>query len=194
MLFRSALRLRVAQGVLHVEATSPAALCDGVPLEPDAATALSLRSVLSFGGESFTIEQAAAGDASTVHDTGSPHPHGVILDALPRGGRITFAFADGDRAVYLPGRRFRLASALLEPPPPHSAGDFIPDHVIVPLVWDDDGLVGGRQEINVLLTRLRQDLVAAGIAPSGLIERAPGGLATRVVLAPGADVKHNRDS
>jgi hypothetical protein len=58
----------------------------------------------------------------------------------------------------------------------------------VPLVWDDDDEVGGRQDINVLLTRCRRDLVGAGIAAAGLIERAPGGRATRVLLAAGAKV------
>ena len=61
---------------------------------------------------------------------------------------------------------------------------------VVPSAVRHDDLVGGRQEINVLLTRCRQDLVAAGIAPTKLLERAPGGRATRIALAPGAEIKH----
>jgi len=41
---------------------------------------------------------------------------------------------------------------------------------------------------NVLVTRCRQDLAAAGIAATNLLERAHGGGATRLCLAPGARV------
>jgi hypothetical protein len=108
---------------------------------------------------------------------------------LPRGGRITFCFADGDRRVYLPGRRYRLAAALLSPPAPLVAGDFVPDETIVPLVWHDTREVGAREDINVLLTRLRHDLVAGNIAATSVLERAPGGRATRFVVAAGATVR-----
>ena len=104
----------------------------------------------------------------------------------PRGGRITFAFPDGDRTVYLPGRRFALLSALAAPPAPLALGDFVPDSELVPVVWADDDTVGGRAEINVLLTRCRQDLVAAGISATSLLERAPRGPATPQRAAPGA--------
>jgi hypothetical protein len=184
------LRFRIAQGVLHVEAITSDALCDGAPLEPEVATSLPIGAVISYRGTELGIEQAEPGDASTVLDAASPYPRRVLLEPLPRGGRVTFTFADGEHAVYLPGRRFRLVSALVDPPPPHVAGEFVPDHVIVPVVWNDDDLVGGRQEINVLLTRCRQDLVAAGIAATKLLERAPGGRATRIALAAGAEIKH----
>ena len=156
-----ALRFRIAQGVLHVEATGLDATIDGAPLE-STSTALAIGAVVAYRGEAFTIEQADPGDASTVLTAASPHPTRVLLQALPRGGRVTFTFPDGDRAVYLPGRRFQLVSALVEPPPPHVAGEFVPDHVIVPIVWNDDDEVGGRQDINVLLTRCRQDWLPPG--------------------------------
>jgi hypothetical protein len=217
-----AVRLYVAQGMLYAEALSPdvhvggPAHVDGAPLTAEGAIALAIGSIVSYRGDELVIEQAEAGDASTALGVdaadgsvrrdaigggagqnaatrSAPLPERVVLQPLPRGGRVTFTFADGDRAVYLPARRYRLVAALLQPPAPHVAGEFVPDHVIVPVVWNDDDDVGGRQEINVVLTRCRHDLVAAGIAPHGLLERAPGGRATRIVLAPGAEIRTRED-
>jgi hypothetical protein len=180
-----ALRFSLAQGVLYVEAHE-AAQHNGVPLEVDNPTALAIGDTIGYRDEMFRITQADPGDASTLAG-GSSLATGVVLHPLPRGGRIAFTFADGERSVYLPGRRYQLLSALLAPPPPLTAGEYIPDSEVIPLVWADED-VGGRQEVNVLLTRCRQDLVAAGIAATSLIERAPGGRATRVCLARGAKI------
>ena len=48
--------------------------------------------------------------------------------------------------------------------------------------------VVSRQEINMLISRCRRDLVQAGLAGARLLERAPGGGGTRLVLAPGGTV------
>jgi pSer/pThr/pTyr-binding forkhead associated (FHA) protein len=187
----AALVFRVAQGELYVEAAAAGAELAGAPLEPDGVTQLHAGDAIGFGDDRVVVEpaDAGAGDASTVMTApGTARATAIALSALPRGGRVALAFPDGERAVYLPGRRFKLIGALASPPPPHVAGDFVPDSEVVPLVWDDDDEVGGRQDINVLLTRCRQDLVAAGIAATQLLERAPGGRATRLVLAPGARV------
>ncbi len=184
-----AIRFATAQGELVVELAAPGGTLDGEELAADTPVAVRPGSALGYRGETFVIEAAEAGDASTVVAPAVLAPTSVELQPLPRGGRITFRGGDGDRTVYLPGRRYQLLAALLAPPAPHTAGDYVPDAVVVPLVWDDTDEVGGRQDINVLLTRCRQDLVAAGIAATRLIERAPGGRATRVVLAAGAVVR-----
>ena len=62
------------------------------------------------------------------------------------------------------------------------------DTTIVPLVWNDTREGGAREDINVLLSRLRRDLVTGNVA-SAILERAPGGRATRFVVAPGASVR-----
>lgn len=111
----------------------------------------------------------------------------VALHPLPRGGHVAFTFRDGDRSVYLPGRRFQLVWTLLVPPAPHAAGELIPNADLIEQVWDDDPALGSRRDLNVLIMRCRQDLVAAGIS-AALIERAPGGCATRIRLGPGAQV------
>ena len=177
-----ALVLQVAQGELYAIASEGGTL-DGAALATGEPVAVRAGAALGFGAEAFHVELADEGDASTLLTQTSPRATTVTLHPLPRGGRVTFAFPDGERTVYLPGRRFKLVSALAR-----AGGELVSDSELVPMVWDDDDEVGGRQDINVLLTRCRQDLVAAQIAATALIERAPGGRATRLVLAPGARV------
>jgi hypothetical protein len=110
----------------------------------------------------------------------------IRTQALRRGGQVTIVSAAGEQTITLAKRRFALVAALLAPPAPYRAGDFVPDYILVPLVWTQDEVVG-RENINVLLHRVRHDLAAAGVATGALIERAPGGRATRLnleVLAP----------
>jgi len=184
-----ALRFSIAQGALYVELLGADGLHNGAPLPRETPAALGVGDELGYLGEVLAIEEAEAGDASTWGAGRELLATEVVLYPLPRGGRVVLTFADGERSVYLPGRRFQLISALVAPPPPHAAGEYIPDGDLVPLVWDDTEEVGGRQDLNVLLTRCRQDLVAAGIAATSLLERARGGRATRVRLAPGARVR-----
>jgi hypothetical protein len=54
-------------------------------------------------------------------------------------------------------------------------------------VWPGNPGVS-RSEINVHITRCRRDLVAAGLPGPRLIERAPGGGATRLTLGPNCEV------
>jgi len=183
-----AIRFQLAQGVLFVELGAAGTL-NGADLPSSAMTQLAVGDVLGYRDHTFTIEHASDGSASTVVTPRASRPTAIVLQPLARGGRITFTFDDGDRTVYLPGRRFQLVSALVMPPRPHAAGEYVPDSELVPLVWDDTDEVGSRKDLNVVLTRCRQDLVAAGIAATALLERAPGGRATRVVLAPGATIE-----
>lgn len=182
-----AVLLRVAQGRLYGELVTGEGLHNQAVLAAGAPIPLALGDTIAYRRECFVIEEAAGGDASTVIGADTL-ASAVTLDPLPRGGRVTFAFPDGDRTVYLPGRRYLLLAALVIPPAPLTVGEFIPDSEVVPLVWPDVDDVGGRQEVNVLLTRCRHDLVAAGISATSLLERAPGGRATRVRLAPNARV------
>jgi hypothetical protein len=174
---RDALRLWVAQGELSAD------LDDGTHTTLQDGESVTVR------GQTFTIERAPDDSKSTITIDGERRLKGIVLEPLPRGGRVTFQFGDGDRTVYLPGRRYRIIAALVAPPSPLAAGDFVPDSELVPLVWNDTDEVGGRVEINVVLARTRQDLVAAGIGTRHLLERAPGGRATRIVLAPGAVIR-----
>ena len=91
-----------------------------------------------------------------------------------------------ETAVYLPGRRCDLAACLLQPPAPYAPGDPIPDEVLTPRVWP--GGTPTRSAVGVLLHRLRNDLVEAGLDGTALVERAEGGGATRFAVPAGASV------
>ena len=62
------------------------------------------------------------------------------------------------------------------------------DDVVRAVVWPRNPAVT-RPEINMLISRCRRDLIEAGLAGGRLLERAPGGGATRLTLAPGALVR-----
>jgi len=77
--------------------------------------------------------------------------------------------------------------ALLQPPDGYAAGELIPDDVVRSVVWPRKAGVS-RPEINMLISRLRRDLLDIGLAGPRLLERAQGGGATRFVLATGATI------
>ncbi len=182
----AAMRFHVAQGGLFVEVTEAARL-NNQALADDGVVELAAGDALAFRKEVFTISLVAGGDHTTVVGDKTGLPRQVVVQILPRGGRIVFGLADGERAVFLADRRLDLLVALLRPPAPYSPGDFIPDDVVRPIVWPRNPAVS-RPEINMLISRCRQDLVAAGLHGPRLLERAPGGGATRVALAPSAKI------
>ena len=181
------LRLLVAQGDLFVE------LCAGKATRNDAALAVGALEPLAAGdrlacrSETFTIRAATGAAATTAVVAREELPIKVAIELLPRGGRIVFQLPTGERAVYLADRRFDLLMALLRPPAPLRAGELVPDEVVRSVVWPRR-VAAGRSELNMLISRCRRDLVEAGVAGPRLIERAPGGGATRIRLAAGAEI------
>lgn len=181
-----ALRFHLAQGELYVEAAVAKAARNGAPLEPGAIEQVFVGDRIAFRREAFTASQAAR-DATTAVTGAADLPSRVLIEILPRGGRVVFSMADGDRTVFLADRRLDLIVALLRPPEGYTPGDFIPDDAVRPIVWPRNPGVS-RPEINVLIARCRRDLVEAGLAGARLLERAPGGGGTRLAITPGAVV------
>lgn len=182
------LQLHVAQGELFVELRSGKAEHNGEALEPGVLDALTVGDELTCLGETFTIHHARGRDAATTAvSSRSDLPIKAEIELLPRGGRIVFTLAIGERAVYLSDRRFDLMMALLKPPEGYTAGEFITDDTVRSIVWPRNPAVS-RPEINMLISRCRKDLVDAGLAGPRLIERAPGGGGTRITLAAKAVV------
>jgi FHA domain len=180
------LRVHLVQGEAFVE------LCCGDAQHGDAALELGALEPLEIGdritcrGEVFVV--AAALDAvTTAVGARLELPSRIEIELLPRGGRVAFTLPSGERRVYLADRRLDLIMALLKPPAGHHPGEFIPDDVVRGVVWPRNPSVS-RQEINTLIARCRRDLVDAGLAGPHLIERAPGGGGTRVVLAANAEI------
>jgi len=179
-----ALRLSVAQGELYLEPGAPRVTHNAIELSAGAMEQVFAGNTIEFRRESFVVRQAVR-DATTAVASLCDLPSRVVVEMLPRGGRVVFVTAGGDRAVFLADRRLDLVIALLRPPDGFAAGEFIPDEVVRAIVWPRNPAVT-RPEINVLIGRCRRDLVEAGLAGARLIERAPGGGGTRLALAPGA--------
>ena len=115
-------------------------------------------------------------------------PSRITVELLPRGGRVVFSLPGREHTVYLADRRLDLIAALVRPPAGYAPGEFIPDDVLRPIVWPRNPNVV-RSDINVHITRCRKDLLAAGLAGPRLLQRAPGGGATRLALAPGCTIE-----
>jgi Inner membrane component of T3SS, cytoplasmic domain len=183
-----ALHFHLAQGELFVEIMTGIATQNGEPIEGDTLAALGIGDVLGYCGDTFEI---AGGDLertpTIIRDTDAL-PSRIVIEMLPRGGRIVFSMPRGECTVYLADRRLDLIAALVRPPPGYAPGDFIPDDVLRPIVWPRNAYVN-RSDINVHITRCRKDLLAAGLAGQRLLQRAPTGGATRLALAPGCTIE-----
>jgi hypothetical protein len=179
--------LHVAQGELFVQACAEGATLNANELEVDEPTALNAGDLLAYRGETFEVKYFA-GLLTTTAVKRADLPVKVVIEMLPRGGRIIFTSKGGEHAVNLADRRLDLMVALLRPPEGYAAGDFIPDDVVRTIVWPRNPGVS-RPEINTLISRCRRDFVQAGLAGPRLIERAPTGGGTRIALAPGAVIE-----
>jgi len=183
-----ALTFHVADDELFVEASLEITR-NGEPVEGgDEMIGLEVGDVLGCRGTTIKIGAAPQRAHTTVTGNAQPLPTKIIVEMLPRGGRVVFSMPSGDHCVYLADRRLDLIAALLRPPSGFAPGDYIPDDVLRPLVWPGNPNVI-RSEINVHITRCRKDLVNAGLAGPRLLQRSPGGGATRLALAPGCAVE-----
>lgn len=183
-----ALRLHLAQHELFVEVTAGKATRNGAAIEAGAMEPLGVDDALAYRKETFVVRRAATHhDATTAVAGLGDLPTRVVVEVLPRGGRVVFAIGDGERAVYLADRQLDLLIALARPPAPYRPGEFVPDELVRPIVWPRDPSVS-RPEINMLISRCRRTLVEAGLSGPRLLVRAPGGGGTRLALADGAEV------
>lgn len=144
---------------------------------------------LSYGAVTYTVRQADRNDFGTTRISMTAGPADLAtLEFLPRGGVLTMRLEGRAFTIQLYDLRCDLVAALLAPGEPHRAGDWIPDEVLATRIWG--AAAGkGRTNINLVLHRVRHDLDRAGIRGKSLVERAPGGGATRFNLVPGSSVK-----
>ena len=148
--------------------------------------------VVQVGDHKFRV--VTGGDQSVKSTAGiSTHPDGLDavptlarLEFLPRGGRLHLELRGATLSTYLADRRCDLVACLLSPPPPYSAGEYVPDDIVAGRVWP--GQTKSRTDLNVLVHRVRKDLVRAGVEGCTLLARAPGGGATRFAVASDANV------
>lgn len=182
-----AMVLHVAQRELFVEIGEGEATRNGAAIPLGTLEPVAPGDRLGYRGEELVVVHTPAAAVTTAVSAPVGLPTRVNVEVLPRGGRVSFTLGGADHVVFLHDRRLDLLIALARPPAAYRAGDFIPDDAVGSIVWPrNDGV--SRTDINVLIRRLRKDLVEAGLAGPRLIERAPGGGATRLALAPGARV------
>lgn len=179
------LLLHRAGNSLALEAAREGVVC-GEPLVPGECVRLAAGARVTYGTQSLRVvalprDPTKATETSTRDDL----PTAAELRFMPRGGRLTLRFGKRELAVYLADRRCDLVACLLQPPPPFTAGDLVPDEALIDRIWPQR--IQGRVELNTLVFRARKDLLKAGIDGAALIERQGGGV--RLCLAPGATVE-----
>jgi len=184
----AAIRIHVAQRELFVEVMTGKATCNARELGPGSLEPFAIGDTLTYRKEQFVVRSVDAAAEATTNIAGVDDlPTEIVIEMLPRGGRVVMSVGDGERAVYLADRQLDLVIALLRPPPPLVAGELVPDDTIREIVWPRNPGVS-RPEINMLISRCRRVLVEAGLAGPRLIVRSPGGGATRFALAPACAV------
>ncbi|MFO0631748.1 MAG: hypothetical protein U0168_02755 [Nannocystaceae bacterium] len=183
-----ALTFRVVDERLLVEFGDGGSL-DGQAVAAGAVEAVGAGARIVVGSEAMRVIAGGGGHDATTRGSSQVAALAVTraaLEFLPHGGRLRLTVGGRERSLYLADRRCDLIACLLQPPPPLRVGEFVPDDALLPRVWP--GKPSDRTAINVLVHRVRRDLVRAGIDGVALIERSAGGGGTRIVLAPRADV------
>jgi hypothetical protein len=185
----AALTLRATSEATLVLEASVEVVLDGTRLPAGAVAELSTGASVELGGARVRLVTGGAfGGESTAAVEESPREvRAVTLEFMPRGGRLTLELQSGEtRALYLADRRCDLVAALLQPPEPHVAGQFLDDELVIARVWGKQ--LASRTNLNVLVHRLRKDLARIGLDGAALLQRSDGGGATRFALAEGARV------
>ncbi|MCP4919416.1 MAG: FHA domain-containing protein [Proteobacteria bacterium] len=180
-----ALVVRRAQGSLFLQASVP---CQYNGKELDEMTPIFPGDRVEVDGEMMRFSLVGQdGERVTVVPERAKRIVSLTLTFLPTGGRLLVSFGDDETQVYMPERRFALLATLLSPQAVEP-GDYVDDETVCSRVWPRNPNKG-REHVNVLLKRAREDLVKAGLNGFNLLERARGGGATRFVLPPGAQVE-----
>lgn len=141
---------------------------------------LAMNATLTLAGTTVRVVQAAEA-AATLDLTAAPSS--ASLELMPNGALLTLT-ADKVYAVWLPHKRGDLVAALLLPPNGLHPGAWVPDEVLIPRVWGAEH--ASRTQLNTLIHRTRISLGEAGLNGPAILERAPGGGATRFRLSPHA--------
>ncbi len=143
--------------------------------------------VLRFGEHAVEVLAEQPQEETTVASLDSLRLREVRFQYRPTGGELALQIGDRVLSCPLSELRSRLVVVLLQPPGGYSAGDFIPDELVIPQIWPrrDDRT---NFDVNTLVHRLRKDLLKIGVDPTRFIERARTGGATRFRLQDGAEV------
>ncbi len=184
-----AMRFHITQKQLSVESDHEIQIGDE-PVPPGELVPLRPRRTVSLGDVSIKVIAGATDVTQTTRGRGAPEappaPNEVRLEFLPRGGRLHLAMGRDKYSTYLSDRRCDLVATLLQPPKGYNPGEFVPDDLVCAKVWPGKSM--GRTDLNVLVHRLRKDLMRAGVDALSLVQRARGGGGTPFTVAEGAKV------
>ena len=179
-----AFTFRGAQGGLSVECAYPAQV-GGESVPEGSLWRLGLGDSIELGGERLEVVDPRGGGATTVQAPRVSGALAVTLQFLPRGGRLSVLFAEGEASAWLAERRCDLIAALLQPLHGTPPGGWVPDEELCRRVWSGRDDVG-KPQLNTLIKQLRKCLFDAGIDGFRLVEKARTGGGTRIRLEPGA--------
>jgi len=171
---------RAGDGLL-LEVTEEGFTIDGAPVEPDEVHPIGPTRTIAWGDVSMKVENGSLGRTPTTHLSQLPILRRLQFRYLPTGGTLTVDMSVEETEVRLSELRCRLVVALIQPPDPYVAGEFVPDEIVLPQVWPRQP-DRSHYDLNTLVHRLRKDLLKAGLDPTQLVERARGGGGTRVRL------------
>ncbi|MCO4772641.1 MAG: FHA domain-containing protein [Deltaproteobacteria bacterium] len=174
---------RAGEGLL-LEVTEEGFTIDGKPIEPDEVHPVGPQRTIAWGDVAMRLENGSMGRTPTTHLSELPILRKLMFRYMPTGGELTVDLTTETFEVRLSELRCRLVVALLAPPDPYDAGEFVPDEVVLPQVWPRQP-DRSHYDLNTLVHRLRKDLLKAGLDPTQIVERARGGGGTRVRLTDG---------
>jgi hypothetical protein len=184
----NALVLHVTHGALLVEAGVPLQM-GAATLEPDTLEVVISGASLKFADQEIRVlAEAPAGEKTTQGMDHGPLPDQIVLEYLPNGGSLKMHFGTDTVSRQLAELRFRLLVSILSPPGDYQAGQFIPDEVVLPLIWPRQP-EKSHLDLNLLVHRVRKDLLKAGINPTHILKRAKQGGGTLFRVAADATVE-----
>jgi pSer/pThr/pTyr-binding forkhead associated (FHA) protein len=171
----NAVTLHAVNQALHLDTAEPCEI-DGAVARGEGHR---LKKGSRFKREGVEVELVEAPDGTETYDEVRV-PTEVQLEFVPDGALLRLRLK-GEHTVYLPQKRADLVAALLKPPGGLVPGEWVDDEVLARRIWGSE--TATRNQVNVLIHRTRSSLTEAGLDGPTLIERAPGGGATRFRVA-----------
>lgn len=183
-----AVSFRHLQGDLLAELGANAEL-NGRPCEAGSVIEVVPGDTFKIAGRSLTLEIQGAATPSTAPAPAETEgaPLGVRFEFLPEGGKLYLDFGTSKVEVQLSEFRARLVAVLLAPRGGLSAGDLVPDELVLRGIWPGQ-MDKNVTHLNVLLHRVRSDLLSQDVNPFRVLERPRGVASTRFRLSAGAKV------
>ncbi len=176
-----AARLHRVQEALFIEADGDGVWLNDAPIGPGAVEPVGEGDRITIGEVVLEAHQRTGAGVTPTRAL-VVFPERVELRLLARGGRLALWFAGVERTLVVSERRLELLAVLLRPPAPLAPGGYVPDDVILQRVWPRSDRAD-HGDLNVLIHRLRRDLVRAGVNGPALIQRQAGGGGTRFAVA-----------